>query len=164
MIVIAYGANLDSKYGDPIKTFDIVKGKMADHDIKIISQSSLYDTSPVGTDGDQPSYTNAVLTIETDKEKSKLLDDLLAIEADIGRIRTVQNAPRPVDLDMIDYNGVVQNGDPSLILPHPRMHMRKFVLVPLAEIVPHWVHPASGETILNLIAKTPTDQTIEKIA
>ncbi len=164
MIVVAYGANLDSKFGDPIQTFNIVKDKMADHDISIRSTSSLYDTSPVGTGDDQPSYTNAVLIVETEKAPKDLLEILLTIEADLGRVRTVQNAPRPVDLDIIDYNGIVQNDDLSLILPHPRMHTRKFVLVPLMEVSPNWFHPITKTKIFDLVSEAPADQSIEKIA
>jgi len=162
--VIAYGANLDSRYGNPVQTFDAVQDEFKNRDLSIILKSDLYDTSPVGTTDDQPSYTNAVMAIETDLNPHDLLKALLDIESCIGRVRTYQNAPRPVDLDLIDYHGRIINDEPDLILPHPRMHDRKFVLVPLAQIIHDWGHPALGLTVDDLIARAPTDQRIKNIS
>ena len=163
MIIIAYGANLDSRYGNPAQTFDAVLKEFKHHGLVVVAQSSLYDTSPVGTSNDQPSYTNAVMAVDTDLPPHDLLKTLLDIEARLGRERTYQNAPRPVDLDIIDYHGQIINNDPDLILPHPRMQDRKFVLVPLRDICPEWAHPVLGDDIDDLIASTPADQIIKKI-
>jgi 2-amino-4-hydroxy-6-hydroxymethyldihydropteridine diphosphokinase len=163
MIVVAYGANLDSQYGNPIQTFEIAKRKLNNCGINILQSSSLYDTSPVGTDKNQPRYTNAVLNIQTDKTPDDLLKTLLDIEKDIGRTRDKQNEPRVIDLDLIAYNNEVIKDD-ILILPHPRMHERKFVLYPLHEINSHWVHPVNKMTVENLMQSLPDEQEISKIA
>ena len=163
MIVVAYGANLDSQFGNPLQTFDKVKKSLKLRNIRVRRVSSLWDTSPVGACSTQPSYTNAVMVVECDKSPHELLADLLSIEAEIGRVRTVPNAPREVDLDLIDYNGMIVEEDPDLILPHPRMHSRKFVLAPLAEICPEWVHPETNQTVINLLENAPKDQDAERI-
>lgn len=88
-----------------------------------------------------------------------LLANLHDIERDLGRDRsanTPRNAPRTIDLDLIDYDGLVQDG--PLTLPHPRMHVRAFVLVPLREIAPHWRHPVSGKSVDELIAALPQNE------
>jgi len=164
MIIIAYGANLDSRYGNPAQTFDAVLKEFKHHGLMVVAQSPLYDTSPVGTSDGQPSYTNAVMAVDTVLNPQDLLKTLLDIEVCLGRERTYQNAPRPVDLDIIDYHGQIINNNPDLILPHPRMHDRKLVLVPLRNIAPGWVHPVLGDDIDDLIVSTPADQQIEKIS
>ena len=164
MIIIAYGANLESYYGNPVKTFQAVQNLFVDRALNIIAKSDLWDTSPVGTTEDQPSYTNAVMAIETDLTPHDLLQVLLDIEKGLGRTRSYKNAPRPVDLDLIDYDGQMIHDDSDLILPHPRMHTRKFVLVPLAQISPDWVHPISKLNVNDLIAKAPADQHIEVLS
>lgn len=100
----------------------------------LLAHSSLYLTSPVGY-LDQPDFINAVAQLETDLSPYQLLDALMQIEAGFGRERSFRNAPRVLDLDVLLYQDTVQD-DPRLLLPHPRMHQRAFVMVPLAEIAP----------------------------
>lgn len=127
---IALGANL----GDPLKALpevidviDRVEG------ITVTGQSRFYSTAPIDSSG--PDYTNAVIRVETTIEPEELLQTLLSIEKDFGRQRPVgiHNAPRTMDLDLLLY-GDLQWATETLILPHPRMHERAFVLVPLADI------------------------------
>ena len=113
----------------------------------VIAQSSLYQTAPVGPP--QPDYLNACALIETNLSPQELMAHLLAIEADFGRIRQERWGPRILDLDLILYADQVVN-EPDLQLPHPRFRERAFVLVPLAEIAPHWVDPVTGATLLDL--------------
>lgn len=102
-----------------------------------------------------PDYRNAVLAIRTQQNPNALMDLLLATETSLGRVRTVQNAPRSIDLDLIDYAGQVST-DKHCTLPHPRMIDRAFVLKPMAEIVDQgWRHPVSGQTIGELIKALP---------
>ena len=101
---------------------------------KLVKSSSLYLTAPVGYQS-QPDFVNAVAEINTDLSPLELLDAILNIEAQAGRERTFANAPRVLDCDLLLYIGVVMNTQ-KLILPHPRMHERSFVLLPLAEIAP----------------------------
>jgi 2-amino-4-hydroxy-6-hydroxymethyldihydropteridine diphosphokinase len=102
--------------------------------IKLIKASSLYKTAPVGYDN-QPDFINAVAEIETDLSPIELLHTLLEIETAHGRERPFPNAPRVLDLDVLLYENTVIN-TPELTLPHPRMHLRGFVMLPLAEIAP----------------------------
>jgi 2-amino-4-hydroxy-6-hydroxymethyldihydropteridine diphosphokinase len=101
---------------------------------RLVRASSLYRTAPVGY-LDQPDFINAVAELDTALAPADLLQALLAVEAEFGRRRSFRNAPRILDLDLLWYQGVTQN-DPDLILPHPRMHERAFVLYPLAELAP----------------------------
>ena len=91
----------------------------------------------------------------------ELLESLQIIEKLFGRKRNILNGPRTLDLDIIDYNGLIENNDP--ILPHPRMHLRKFVLIPLQDIEPNWVHPIMNKKIEFLIKKQKDDQKLIKL-
>ena len=104
--------------------------------------SSLYRTAPVGYQ-EQPEFVNAVAQIETALAPRALLDALLGIERRHGRVREFPNAPRTLDLDIVLYDDVVID-EPGLSIPHPRMHERAFVIVPLAEIAPDVVVPGHG--------------------
>jgi 2-amino-4-hydroxy-6-hydroxymethyldihydropteridine diphosphokinase len=109
---------------------------------QFIAQSSLYRSAPVGY-VNQPDFVNAVAAIRTTLAPRALLDALLAIEREHGRVREFANAPRTLDLDIALYGErVVQ--DPGLSIPHPRMHERAFVMVPLAEIAPDAIVPGHG--------------------
>lgn len=103
-------------------------------DTSVVAVSSLYETAPVGY-ADQPDFYNIVALVETALSPRALLGGCLGIEAALGRVRTFRNAPRVVDIDLLLFEGVASD-DPELILPHPRMMERAFVLVPLAELFP----------------------------
>lgn len=111
-------------------------------DTRLVQASSLYRTSPVGY-LDQPDFINAVAHIDTALAPEPLLHALLQLENRFGRVRTFRNAPRVLDLDLLWYQGVACDS-PDLTLPHPRMHERAFVLVPLAEIAPHLALGTAG--------------------
>lgn len=102
-------------------------------DTRVDARSSLYASAPVDAPG--PEYVNAVVAMRTTLAAAPLLQALHAIEARSGRVRTTVNAPRPLDLDLLLY-GDLRSDDPALRLPHPRLHLRAFVLVPLLEIAP----------------------------
>lgn len=164
MIIIAYGANLPSRVGQPHETYEAAKAALIERGVEIVAESSLWETAPVGTDAAQPWYTNAVLSIRTALSPHDLLATMGAVEAQFGRVRTVKNAPRPIDLDLIDYEGRVINEAPGLILPHPRMDKRAFVLKPLEEISQNWTHPVSGLTLAQLVSDLPGDQAFRRLA
>ncbi|WP_165008061.1 2-amino-4-hydroxy-6-hydroxymethyldihydropteridine diphosphokinase [Neisseria yangbaofengii] len=129
--VIALGSNLQN----PVRQIRAALAAIAAHpQIKLERTSSLYITAPVGYD-DQPDFVNAVCAVSTDLSGVDLLAALNQIEADFGRERTFRNAPRTLDLDIIDYHRQ-SSDDPHLTLPHPRAHERSFVMKPLAEILP----------------------------
>jgi len=121
--------------------------------ISVLKVSAFYETAPVDCPAGQGNYLNAAALIQTQLPPDDLLAALLAIESELGRDRSPgeRNAPRTVDLDLIFYGDevIVQ---PGLHVPHPRMHERKFVLEPLNEIAPHWMHPQLKKTVRELLA------------
>ena len=136
---IALGANL----GDPAATVKAAFAALANlPDSRIVHCSSLYRTAPVGIT-EQPEFVNAVAQLETDLAPESLLDALLEIEQRFGRIRAERNGPRTLDLDLLLYGDQFVSL-PRLTLPHPRLHLRAFVLQPLAEIAPDLKIPGRG--------------------
>ncbi len=117
--------------------------------------SSFFDTEPVGYT-DQPRFLNAAALLETALPPAKLLHGLLGIEREHGRDRShgIAKGPRTLDLDLLLYDDLVLQTD-DLILPHPEMHRRGFVLQPLAEIAPGWMHPTRQLTVQQLLNKLP---------
>jgi 2-amino-4-hydroxy-6-hydroxymethyldihydropteridine diphosphokinase len=115
--------------------------------IELISHSSWYETVPVGPP--QPNYVNGCAILETELLPEDLLQILLKIEQQFGRIRQERWGPRILDLDILLYGDLMLEM-PNLTIPHPRMNERAFVLVPLAEIAAHWIEPISRQTILQL--------------
>lgn len=137
--VIALGSNL----AEPARQVRAALSALEAHpQIQIEKTSSLYLTAPVGYD-DQPDFVNAVCSVRTSLDGVSLLAVLNRIEADFGRERTFRNAPRTLDLDIIDFDGI-SSDDPHLTLPHPRAHERSFVMKPLAEILPDFVLGGHG--------------------
>jgi len=107
--------------------------------ISVINISSIYETEPVGNEN-QPRFLNLVIEVQTSLDPLPLLERLLAIEKEMGRKREDRWGPRNIDIDILIYDDLVMESD-QLTIPHPRMHQRKFVLVPLAEIAPQTLHP-----------------------
>ena len=126
--------------------------------IERVATSSLYRSAPVDATG--PDYLNAVVELRTTLEPAGLLEALQSIETDHGRQRPFVNAPRTLDLDLLLF-GDREINDPALTLPHPRMHWRAFVLVPLDEIAPDLAHPRLG-TLRDCRARV-VDQVIQKL-
>jgi 2-amino-4-hydroxy-6-hydroxymethyldihydropteridine diphosphokinase len=129
-VVIALGANLGEPRAQLEEAIEALR-KI----IKIEAISSFYETKPFKVSEEQPNYINAVLIGETNSEAEQLMKELLAIEERIGRKRSTINAARLIDLDIIDYQGMVINSE-NLTLPHPRAFEREFVLQPWLEIDP----------------------------
>jgi 2-amino-4-hydroxy-6-hydroxymethyldihydropteridine diphosphokinase len=125
---------------------------------RIAGVSRLYETVPVGY-LEQPPFLNAVVALDTALAPIDLLRALLKVERALGRTRSFQNAPRTLDLDLLLVDDAIFDTT-ELTLPHPRLHERAFVLVPLAEIAPELVHPGTGKTIQELLYTLP-DQGVE---
>lgn len=140
---VALGANL----GDRVATIQAAVDRITSLG-SIREISSLYETEPVGY-LDQPRFLNTVLELETTLSSMNLLDRLLEIEGELGRVRTFANAPRAIDLDLLLYDAEMLSTG-RLILPHPRMLDRAFVMVPLAEIAAEFVHPVANRTLGSL--------------
>ncbi len=115
----------------------------------IVLSSAIYETAAWGIT-DQPAFYNQALAVETDLSPEKLMQELLRIEESMGRKRTVKMGPRVIDLDILLIDGFVLS-TPLLTLPHPALPLRKFALLPLAEIAPALLHPLSGRSVQQLL-------------
>ena len=161
MILIALGANLPSTAGPPAATLKSALDRLANQGVKIRSVSSFYE-SPAWPDPADPKFVNAVAVVETALQPVELLALLHGIETAHGRLRSTVNAPRSLDLDLLDYDGrLISDG---VTLPHPRLAQRAFVLVPLAEIAPAWRHPVTGQSVGELLDGLPGRGDCKKLA
>ncbi len=163
-IYIGLGGNLPHPvYGPPRATLQAALKALEAAGIGVRRVSPWYRTAPVPA-SDQPWYVNAVAELETRLPADRLLAELHRVEEAFGRVRSAPNAPRLIDLDLLDCRGEVAAGGPGkATLPHPRMAGRAFVLRPLADLAPDWRHPVTGQAVGDLIAALPEDQVIEKI-
>jgi 2-amino-4-hydroxy-6-hydroxymethyldihydropteridine diphosphokinase len=151
---IALGSNLAGRFADPAAAVEAAMRALEISNIKVIARSRLY-RSAAWPDPADPEFINAVAAVRTNLPPADLLARLHAIEAEFGRVRRYPNAPRPLDLDIIDSDGLTSAPGASPILPHPRMVHRAFVLLPLAEIAPDWRHPVTGAGIADLVRALP---------
>ena len=162
MILIGLGANLASaRYGPPRRTLAAVLAAMDGDEIQVIARSGWYRSEPVPASG-QPWFVNAVAALASRLGPMALLYRLQALESRFGRARGVRNAPRVLDLDLLDYDRR-RIATPRLTLPHPRIAERRFVLLPLAELMPVWRHPVLGSTAAQLLAQLPDGQRVERL-
>ena len=152
MILIALGSNLDSHAGTPAQTLRAALARLQTNGANIESISPYYVT-PAWPDPADPPFINAIARIRTHLPPLALMTLLHQTETEFGRVRSTPNAPRTLDLDLIDYEGRVEAGPP--LLPHPRLASRAFVLMPMADIAPAWRHPVSGRSVVELIAALP---------
>jgi 2-amino-4-hydroxy-6-hydroxymethyldihydropteridine diphosphokinase len=128
---------------------------------QLLQVSSLYETEPWGN-MDQPDFLNQVILIDTKLSPEELLHAILSIEEKGGRKRTVKNAPRTIDIDILFYNDLILE-KPGLSIPHPRIADRRFVLEPLNEISPEFIHPVIGKTIHRLLLECKDELAVKKI-
>jgi 2-amino-4-hydroxy-6-hydroxymethyldihydropteridine diphosphokinase len=152
VILIALGANLPSPAGPPTATLRAALARLEEQGVKILSVSPFYET-PAWPDPAQSAFVNAVAAVESTLQPLELLTLLHGVETDFGRLRSAPNAPRTLDIDLLDYDG--KRMTDGVTLPHPRMAERNFVLVPLAQIAPGWRHPVTGEAVDALLARLP---------
>ncbi len=142
---LGLGANLGDRRANLRTAVDALRAHG-----ELVAVSALYETEPVGY-LNQPPFLNAVIVLETPLTPTDLLEAGLRIERELGRERSFRNAPRSLDIDLLLYDGQVLD-DPALRLPHPRLHERAFVLVPLVEIAPALRHPSRDRAMAELLA------------
>jgi 2-amino-4-hydroxy-6-hydroxymethyldihydropteridine diphosphokinase len=154
VILIGIGSNLAAPpFGSPKDTVDAALAQLPAIGAAVVRRSRWYRSQPVPP-SDQPWFVNGVIVVETRLTPVALLDALLALEARFGRRRGLPNAARTLDLDLLDYAGRQCDGE-RLTLPHPRLHERRFVLAPLAEIAPDWRHARLNLTASELLRRLP---------
>jgi 2-amino-4-hydroxy-6-hydroxymethyldihydropteridine diphosphokinase len=154
-VLLGLGANV----GDPLAQLARAVELLGEI-VHIEAVSSVYRTEPVGY-REQPDFFNLVVVCRTHLPPEALLERILEIEKAMGRGRTFRNAPRPIDIDVLAYGGLVSSS-PVLTLPHPGIPTRGFVLHPLAEVAPGWVHPTLHQTARELLDSAPALERVER--
>ena len=162
MILVAIGSNLAAAgFASPQDTAEAALADLPRIGIAVVARSPWYLSEPVPA-SDQPWFVNGVAAVATELPPEALLGRLLALETRFGRERGAPNAARSLDLDLLDYDGR-QCATATLVLPHPRLHERRFVLVPLSDVAPDWRHPTLGMTASELVARLPPGQPIRRL-
>lgn len=161
IILIGIGANLPSRLGPPQATCEAALRALAEAGVTILRRSRWYRSAPVPA-STQPWFVNGVAVAATPLGPTELLATMLAVERGLGRVREGRWEPRVLDLDLLDYHGETRAAPPPE-LPHPRLHERAFVLLPLMEVAPDWRHPRLDRSVESLIAALPSDQEAEPL-
>jgi 2-amino-4-hydroxy-6-hydroxymethyldihydropteridine diphosphokinase len=161
LAIVALGSNL----GDSRRMIQEAMARLQQFSDEPILKSSLWQTTPVGCPPDSPMFVNAVVGLVSRKDETpeSLLKKLQSLQKEFGRQPgKVLNEPRPLDLDLIAF-GSETHDKPELVLPHPRAHLRRFVLQPLSEIAPDLILPGQDKTVLQLLAELPGEETVIRI-
>ena len=157
MAFIGLGSNLGDREGHLLQATEMLSRLP---DTALLRVSSVYDTEPVG-EVDQPEFLNAVALLETQLTARQLLWNLLLIERRLGRVRSQKWGPRTIDLDLLLHGDLVVD-EADLQVPHPEMHRRAFVLVPLLELEPNLTHPVTGEGFAQHLSRLKTRPPVKR--
>lgn len=150
-IYIAFGANLSNPKETFLAAIDLLRTRGVD----VVKMSGLWQSPAWPPDSNQPDYINACAKVNYTSDARALLDILHAVESELGRKRSVKNAARPIDLDLLDFRGQVIEDENGMIIPHPRMLTRGFVLFPLEEVAEQWRDPVNNLGLAEWIARLP---------
>jgi 2-amino-4-hydroxy-6-hydroxymethyldihydropteridine diphosphokinase len=164
--LVSVGANQFLKVKQaPLSTCQVALEKIREAGIVVLQKSSWYLSSPVPADC-QPWYINGVLSVGSDLQPNGLLMKLLAIEEELGRLSFCRGGSRTIDLDLLAYGEKVckDQGKPMLTLPHPRMNERNFIMYPLSDILPEWLHPVLGVRARDLAAVKRNGQNLVRLS
>ena len=159
MLLLGVGSNLSSNFGNRFENIDLAISYLQSHKIQLLKKSSFYETLSY-PDIKNPKFINVIIEVLTHLPPEEFVSVLITIEESLERKRNQKNEPRTCDIDIIDFNGRVMDFSyKSLIfkVPHEKLIYRNFVLFPLQEIAPNWIHPITKEKISNLIAKLPEE-------
>ena len=160
-IVLGIGANLSGDFACPRAACGAALEALGEGGLRIVERAPWYESAPVPV-SDQPWYVNTVVFIETTQGPAELMAVLLETEEAMGRVRSIRNAPRVIDLDLLAFGKQVVETE-QLTLPHPRMHERAFVVLPWRDLAPDWQHPVIGQTIQQLAEQLPAGQEIRRM-
>ena len=159
MLLLGLGSNLSSSFGNRFENIDMAISYLQSHKIKLIKKSSFYET-PSYPDIRNPKFINVIIEVLTYLPPEDLASVLIFVEEKLERKRNKKNEPRTCDIDIVDYNGKIMNFNYKNLIfrvPHEKLIYRNFVLFPLQEILPNWIHPKTKEKISALIAKLPEE-------
>lgn len=163
MILVALGSNLvTERFDTSEKLLEASLKSLEKEGIRVVRRSSWYRSAPIPA-SNQPWFVNAVAEVASSLGPKALLEALHRIEAEYGRVRSQRNESRTLDLDLLAYDNRVVDGSGGLVLPHPRLQERAFVLLPLVELAPQWRHPVTGLTAAEMLDALPAGQQVERI-
>ncbi|MBI2730083.1 MAG: 2-amino-4-hydroxy-6-hydroxymethyldihydropteridine diphosphokinase [Sphingobacteriales bacterium] len=156
-LILLIGGNM----GDRVKHLVVAKKHINKYIGKIIRCSAYYETAAWGNT-EQPDFLNQVLVVETKKMAAEVMQQILSIEKELGRVRTIKNAPRVIDIDILFYGKEIYTSE-TLTVPHPQIPNRRFVLVPLNELIPQFQHPVLKKSIHWLLLKCKDPLEVKKL-